>query len=797
MNYLAFTNALIGGFILGIFTVTQVKIPFLILYSSFCIALFGCIYLYWKNKKLLLYFVLLLCFIAGLIRCAQADSIAPNDISNFVGKTLQVQGEAIEIPQERTLAGNKRSMHYIVKVHTVEFAGEKVQVNGNLKVFALQDSSHTIAHISDCIRFSGEIRELHGYNNPGSLDIVAMMQRQGIRANCKAEKNTVEILSAGQNAFLKWIEKSRTAVQNMMEEAMPKEDAAALFAMLFGGYDGIKEELALAFTVTGIVHILSVSGSHISLLAGTVHIIGKMLRFPACLSAILVILAIVFYAIFSGFTSPVVRSAIMGILAFSALALNREKDARYSLALTGLGILAISPRLIFDISFQLSFMATAGLLYIAPKIKKFLKGVPLFIAENLAITIAAQLAVIPFIAWYFNNVSLSALLANLIIVPFIEWAMIGGLCAVLLSLVFSVVGKGLFILCSLTIGLVYFMARAMAMIPYGLLYLPSGGLLCGIVYYLLLFWLCGYASPKIPNFLLCWQKKKKLICSAIVTIIFLWSSQFIFAQPLRIHFIDVGQGDSILITTPHGRTMLFDTGGMRREISDFDIAKRIVIPYLRHYGIREIDYLCLTHAHEDHAGGAGSLLKEFSVQNVIVGREDRSEYAKTLGYSLEKCQDFVTVKDGQFFVLDGVKIEIFSAGEVSESRTGNEISNVFRVSYGDFSLLITGDIDSNGEKELMRKHRLKSSVLKVAHHGSRTSSCEEFLQAVNPQYAIISVGFQNSFGHPNPQVLNRLNKENIKILRTDQAGAILMETNGNQLSVDSFQKNGKISRENP
>ena len=102
--------------------------------------------------------------------------------------------------------------------------------------------------------------------------------------------------------------------------------------------------------------------------------------------------------------------------------------------------------------------------------------------------------------------------------------------------------------------------------------------------------------------------------------------------------------------------------------------------------------LCLTHAHEDHAGGAGSLLKEFSVQNVIVGREDRSEYAKTLGYSLEKCQDFVTVKDGQFFVLDGVKIEIFSAGEVSESRTGNEISNVFRVSYGDFSLLITGDI---------------------------------------------------------------------------------------------------------
>lgn len=789
MNYLAFTNALLGVFILGIFTINQVKIPFLILYSSFLISFLACIYLYWKNKKLILCFSLVLMFITGMIRCAQTDIVAANDISHFTGKTMQIQGEIIEIPQEKILENDKRSMRYIVEVNEIEVGGKKVPVSGNLKVFAMQDSSDAIAHISDYIRFSGEIRELHGYNNSGSLDTVAMMQRQGISADCKAGKDTVEIVSYGQKNFLKWVEKARLVVRSMMEHAMPKEDAAALFAMLFGGYDGIKKDLAAAFTATGIVHILSVSGSHISLLAGTINILGRILRLPPWLSAIFVILSIGFYAIFAGFTSPVVRSAIMGVLAFSALALNREKDARYSLALTALGILAVSPRLIFDISFQLSFMATIGLLYIAPKIKKIFYKCPVFIAENLAITIAAQLAVIPFIAWHFNNVSICSLLANLIVVPFVEWSIIGGLLAVLLSIVFPLGGKLLFVLCSLILGFVYFMTRAIATIPYGILYLPSGGLIYGGLYYLLLFWIFGYNFYKVPSFLLCWQNKRNVIYSFIIIFILGWSSQFIFTQPVRVHFIDVGQGDAILITTPHGRAMMFDTGGVRRDFSDFDVGKRVVAPYLHHYGIQNLEYLCLTHAHEDHAGGAGSLLKEFKVKNVIVGRENRIEYAKTLGYPLENCKDFITAEDGQFFILDGVKVEIFLSDEVVENKTGNEMSNVFRVSYGDFSLLITGDLDGKGEQALIKKHKLKSLVLKVGHHGSRTSSSEEFLEDVNPEYAIISVGFHNSFGHPNPQIIDRLNRRNIEILRTDINGAIQLETDGNRLSVDSFLKN--------
>ena len=176
------------------------------------------------------------------------------------------------------------------------------------------------------------------------------------------------------------------------------------------------------------------------------------------------------------------------------------------------------------------------------------------------------------------------------------------------------------------------------------------------------------------------------------------------------------------------------------------------------------------------------------MEHVIVGRENRSEYAKTLGYSLEKCNAFITAYDGQQILVDGVKIEVFLPDEVATMKTGNELSNVFRISYGDFSVLITGDLDSEGEQELIKKHKLNSSILKVGHHGSRTSSSEAFLQAVQPLYAIISVGFHNSFGHPNPQVLERLNQCGIKTLRTDQAGAILIESDGKKMSVHPFER---------
>ena len=212
-----------------------------------------------------------------------------------------------------------------------------------------------------------------------------------------------------------------------MSAIMPRTDAAAIFAMLFGGYEGIRPELLESFTTTGIVHILSVSGSHISLLAAVIAWLAAFFRLPKWIGAAAVISAVVVYVILAGGVPPAVRSGIMGGVAFLGLVLGREKDAQYLLIVTGLFMLIISPLLFFHISFQLSFLATAGLLFLAPLLNRWMKRLPHVLAGSLSITIAAQLAALPILAWHFNQVSFSSLFSNLFVVPLVELIIILGL----------------------------------------------------------------------------------------------------------------------------------------------------------------------------------------------------------------------------------------------------------------------------------------------------------------------------------------------------------------------------------
>lgn len=223
---------------------------------------------------------------------------------------------------------------------------------------------------------------------------------------------------------------------------MPKEDAAAVFAMLFGGYQGLSEDLVADFQATGIVHILSVSGSHISLIAAVMAWLAAALRLPRAVSAALVLSCIAFYSILAGCVPPVIRSAIMGGLAFLALALGRERESRCILLLTGIFMLLWNPLLLFHISFELSYLATAGLLFLAPVFRAWLRarGMPDVLAMGFAITLSAQLATLPVLAWYFGQVSLSALLANLLVVPILELIIILGLFAGLVAFLLPLLG---------------------------------------------------------------------------------------------------------------------------------------------------------------------------------------------------------------------------------------------------------------------------------------------------------------------------------------------------------------------
>lgn len=734
-------------------------------------------------------------FILGLFRFAAAYELPAHDISHAAGQDVRITGTIVDSPRITTDADGVQHIRYAVEAGSVMQAHEQQAAHGKLYVYTRSSGAGDSPHgtIGDTIAAEGKLRRPHGYRNPGQIDTVFLLRTDGITARLFAQEHSVKIVPNEEpspaQAFLRWAANVRAHYFDRMAEVMPREDAAAIFAMLFGGYDGIRPELLEAFTVTGIVHILSVSGSHISLLAAVIAWLALFLRLPRCLSVAAVILAIIVYVILAGLVPPAVRSGIMGGVAFLGLVLERERDAQYLLVLTGLLMLMISPLLFFHISFQLSLLATAGLLFLAPVLLTWMARLPRVVAASLSITMGAQLATLPILAWHFNQISLSSLLSNLIVVPLVDLIIIMGLAGGLLAFLIPVLGQIVFAFDSLLLGMTFEMTRTMAALPFSSVWLPSMGVGAGLCYYAVLsvLFVPQEYRTKINEFI--YRFRYYVIIVSSFYIFFLFSWQIMRPDEMEVHFIDVGQGDAALVVTPHGHAMLFDTGGTRD--GTFDIGARVDVPYLMHYGVREVDYIFLSHAHEDHAAGAGAVLSRMPVKCVYTADEGTAVYARSmrLGDGNPLLMKLIHAEEGQSIVLDGVTVDVLYAPSLEEVKhaTGNEVSNVYRVRYGNASFLFTGDlVKEHEEKILARGTDLHTTVLKVPHHGSDTSSCEDFVRAVNPLYAVYCVGVDNSFGHPRPSVVERYERAGAQTLRTDRDGAIVFRTDGEHLSVSTF-----------
>lgn len=739
-----------------------------------------------KAAVWLLAVVFLLC---GMIRFLHSETLSPLDISQYAGRQGTVVGEIADVPQVTKLDEGQIKVKYVLAVRKIRFgqAGE-TPADGSIVVSSRQTEDSYIGKYGDTAVMRGKIVSLHGYHNPGQFDSVTALKRQGITARMSVEPGSVRFQKAEafhwQNQIAEW----RGSVIRQIQSVLPAKNGAILVGTLFGGYSGIAPQVIADFATTGIVHILSVSGSHIALVAGVILWIGSRLKLRSGIMALFAGFSIVFYSIFAGLTPPVIRSAVMGLTALAAMGVAREKDAPAALSLAGLSMLAVQPGLIYDISFQLSFGSTAGLVYLYPQSVRLLLFLPRWIAEALAVTLSAQLAVLPFLAWYFSSFSLSSFLANIIVVPIIEAVVVLGLAGVLIGLLLSVPGKLVLVGCSLLISLIVQIVTGLASIPGSAIYVPPIGLAGGIVYYLMVGWLYGYQPRRFPSLYQLGQRWPGRSFGFMLAAVVLFTGYACYPAAVAVHFIDVGQGDATLITTPHGRAILVDTGGSLGESTDFDVGARVVVPYLKHYGVREIDYLILTHGHQDHAGGAAAVAAAIPVRNIMLSREEYSPAIQSMLHTAGKSA-IIPIYKGQQIILDGVRLDILHAADGAVARNRNEVSSVVRASYGSHSFLITGDLEANGEMAMLAGNELTgATVLKVGHHGSKTASTSAFLQALDPKYAVISVGSNNRFGHPHPDVLERLASRNIAVLRTDMQGAIAFYSDGSELSIHTFVK---------
>ena len=781
-----FLNSLLALVAAGIFIASNFILPTIFVWTVIIISIVAAVLLLRHENKFTFVPFCILFFMLGVLRYQAVDNLPENDISNFAGSTVNVTGTIREQPRARLNADGSYSVRYTVDVESIKTAQNEKSVSGGLAINARYNDKESIptALIGYKISAYGNIRRPLNYNNPGQLDNVTMLKNEGITASLSAAKMGVEIEYIEGNLwtkFLRLMAAVREHYKESMKQVMSNEDASAIFAMLFGGYEGLKPELTESFRITGIVHILSVSGSHMSLLAATTAYLCNFFRLRRSIKLLIGLIVISSYSILSGFLFPVIRSAFMGFLVFFATSSNTyNKDSRRSLTLIALFILLYSPLALFHISFQLSFLATAGIIYWAQSIKSYFSNklkCPSFIAMSISCTISAVVFCQPIIAWYFNQLSISSLLSNIIVIPIIEIVIIFGLFAGIIGLIVPFVAKLVFLFDGLIFGAAYELNKLIARLPASNVYFPTMNFAWSIFYYLIII------------LIICKESYKKIISVAVIWVLMFFGFYIglnITKSPeMELHFIDVHQGDAALVITPNGHAMMFDTGGVREHT--FDIGARVDVPYLHHYGITKLDYIFLSHAHEDHTAGAGSIIKMIDVEHIITANEPKSEYAASMAISEQSPLLTVmrSANQGEEFDIDGVKVEVLYAPKFTgTATTGNEVSNVYRVIYGKFSALFTGDLVKENEAIILQEGiDVKSTVLKVGHHGSKTSSSREFVEAVNPNYAIFCVGANNTFGHPRPEVVELMETVGAKIYRTDRDGAIVFTTDGKNLKV--------------
>ncbi len=718
----------------------------------------------------------------GAFRFQAVNTLPPSDISHFVDREIAVEGTIIDAPDYALVDNQTWLVRINVAVDHVKTVDDEFDASGGVR-FTVRLNAPPSARIGDRISAVGTLALPTNYNNPGQIDSINLLKTDGITARLSISKGGLHVEPTEGSFvtnFLRTMADVRRHYKDMLERAMPATDSAAIFAMLFGGYGGLRAELIESFTTVGIVHILSVSGSHISILAAAAGALASILRLRRTAKFLIGCSIIVSYAILSGCVPPVIRSAAAGALTFFALAFGYQRESRRLLTIIAMLMLLHNPLLLFHISFQLSFTATAGILYLSPPIvnflerfnlndSKFLTAVFMSIACTLGATIMPQ----PIVAWFFNQLSISSLLANLIVTPILEFIIVVGLAAGLIAFVLPPVANIICVGLSLLFGAAYELTALIAKLPASSIYFPTLQPIAAALYWLLIILILRRST--LTKYVL------MMLIVACPIIFFLNKN-----DGVRVHFIDVHQGDCALAITPNGHAMMFDTGGLREHT--FDVGARVVVPYLKHFGVTRLDYIFLSHSHEDHCEAVGSILKKIPVDHIITSAEPKSFYANSFGMPDDAPELNVirAARDEEIFSIDGVEVKVVYAPEFIGGGTGNETSNVYQLKYGRATFLFTGDLIVEGEQEILDRN-LKSTVLKVGHHGSLTSSSEEFIRAVDPKYAVFCVGAGNRFGHPRPAILERYQSMDIAIKRTDLDGAIVFSTDGNELRVSTYR----------
>ena len=648
----------------------------------------------------------------------------------------------------------------------------------------------------DVLLLQGKLSQPAGKRNPGGFDYGLYLKSQSIDGLLTVKPDNLE--RVGQETTLYYQILGIKKDLEHQADASFSEDVSDLLKGVVFGEKNISEDLTQSFQDAGVTHVLSVSGLHVGYVYLALSLLLLVVRIKKRYWIIFLAPALLFYVALTGLAPPVIRASIMLLCLTWGQGIHRERDPLNQLCLAGLVILYIWPAQLFQAGFQLSMGAVLGiilfyrpLLYAYEK-QRNKKGLhhqikPGPVVQGLVLTFCATVGTLPILLYHFKSFTLMSFFSNLLVVPLVG--------------VFLLAGMGFLVVVSLAPFLapvlsvpVAFLGQSVLVVLDGInnlgaaasfLWINRGGLSLAEIglSLLLVFLISGYFYLRQPYV-------RNMVMSLGLVLVLIVLVTPLVPRNLVITVLDVGQGDSILIETPGGLNYLVDGGGYPVERS-YRVSDQVLYPALYSKNIRELDAIFLTHNHVDHSQGVEELIFDgYPVKNLLMSIQTNNE--KLLNQQLVPVS---LLKKGSVIEgSDGVTIKVYNPEgpvipKVDEEQ--NNASLAMLVSYQNFNLLLCGDIEAEVEKQLTDELQALSKekdfqIIKIPHHGSKTSSTQEFIEAVDPEIAVISVGANNSFKHPSNEVLHRLDDEAITVLRTDQKGAVEITSNGEFVHIKNY-----------
>ncbi|MEE9224740.1 MAG: DNA internalization-related competence protein ComEC/Rec2 [Bacteroidota bacterium] len=792
------------SYVVGVLVGWYVSLPALLVFASILFLGVAAIVVsrsssqFWKCFLPLFLLIGVTC--AGAFKITLDKRVFPaSHVVHFVNDrdSVVVRGSVVSQP---TSPGGR--VRFLLRAERIYRRGSVFSTDGDVLVFLSSRAveSDTMREISygDRLILVGRLQSPSTARNPGDFDYRRYLEVNNIYATMYISKGEgIQRESAGRGG---WLQRSvvvppRRRFELLVDNAIGGDEAEFLKGLIIGDRSGISTEIKSSFVNAGVMHVLAVSGLHVGIVAGIFFVVLGLLRLPHLWKVIGTIIGLAWYAALTGLAPPVVRASIMATVVLIGSLLERRVDSYNSLAVAALAILLVDAKQLFHPGFQLSFAAVFALIYTYPKWIRLNSMLPPALKENvfvkgllslLVLSMAAQLGTLPFNVLYFGKISLVALAANLVVIPLVGILVPLGFLTLICSLISPWLAGIYAEVAQLILAGMIKLVNLVGNLRWSAVEIPPLGAASMVCFYGIFLSAVHWNHRFV-------RRVAVFVVSLSLTAL-IWTTDVGVLNPrvLRITVLDVGQGDTIFLEFPDGKTMLIDAGPRTMHSN---AGERMIIPFLRKRGISSIDVVLITHPHSDHIGGLEPVLQEFSVRRVVdTGHEVGSNvYKRFMAFveaeniPLQRVQAGDTLggfKGIRLYVLHP-RVDRGHPANGLQVKNLNDVSVVLKLVYGETSFLFTGDVERNGERELQQNFGtfLDADALKIGHHGSSTSSSLPFLQEVTPRIGIISVGKFNKFSHPSEEVLARLHELQIEVHRTDEQGAVVLESDAKRISI--------------